>query len=134
MSRNKLIGYGLLLVFGLVAPFLFSAYKLQISIMWLLVVLSLTWDTQGGQMGYNSFGNISCVMTETGDLYPCEILNRKIGGIRETGYNFSKLYYSKNAEEIRQFIKGTKCYCTYECAITTNILFNIKQLIKMLVK
>ena len=79
-------------------------------------------------------GNISCVMTETGDLYPCEILNRKIGGIRETGYNFGKLYYSKNAEEIRQFIKGTKCYCTYECAITTNILFNIKQLIKMLVK
>jgi hypothetical protein len=73
-------------------------------------------------------------MTETGDLYPCEILNRKIGGIRETGYNFGKLYYSKNAEEIRQFIKGTKCYCTYECAITTNILFNIKQLIKMLVK
>jgi branched-chain amino acid transport system permease protein len=58
MSRNKLIGYGLLLVFGLVAPFLFPAFKLQISIMWLLVVLSLTWDTQGGQMGYNSFGNI----------------------------------------------------------------------------
>ena len=79
-------------------------------------------------------GNISCVITETGDLYPCEILNRKIGNLREAGYDFGKLYYSKNAEGIRQFIKDTKCYCTFECAITTNILFNIKQLIKMLLK
>lgn len=79
-------------------------------------------------------GSISCVMTETGDVHPCEILNRRIGSLRETGYNFGKLYYSKNADEIRHFIKNTKCYCTYECAITTNILFNIKQLIKMLMK
>ena len=79
-------------------------------------------------------GNISCVITETGDLYPCEILNKKIGNLREAGYDFGKLYYSKNAEGIRQFIKDTKCYCTFECAITTNILFNIKQLIKMLLK
>ena len=79
-------------------------------------------------------GNISCVITETGDLYPCEILDRKIGNLREAGYDFRKLYYSKNAEGIRQFIKDTKCYCTFECAITTNILFNIKQLIKMLLK
>lgn len=79
-------------------------------------------------------GSISCVMTETGDVHPCEILNRRIGSLRETGYNFGKLYYSKNADEIRHFIKNTKCYCTYECAITTNILFNIKQLVKMLMK
>ena len=26
--------------------------------MWILIVLSLTWDVQGGQMGYNTFGNI----------------------------------------------------------------------------
>ena len=51
MKRNKLIIYGLLLVFGLIAPFLFPAFKLQISFMWILVVLALTWDVQGGQMG-----------------------------------------------------------------------------------
>ena len=47
-----------MLVQLLLLVLLFPAFKLQISIMWLLVVLSLTWDTQGGQMGYNSFGNI----------------------------------------------------------------------------
>lgn len=76
-------------------------------------------------------GTISCVMTETGDLYPCEILNRKIGNIKDTDYDFRKLWYSREAEKIREFIKNTRCYCTYECAITSNILFNIKQLIRM---
>ena len=58
MKNTKLIGYVLLLIIGLAAPFLFPAFKLQISILWILIILSLTWDVQGGQMGYNTFGNI----------------------------------------------------------------------------
>ena len=58
MTKNRLPFYGIVLAFGLAAPFLFPAFKLQISIMWILVVLALTWDVQGGQMGYTSFGNI----------------------------------------------------------------------------
>ncbi len=76
-------------------------------------------------------GNISCVMTETGDLYPCEILDKKIGNIKETDYDFKRLWHSTEAAKLRSFIKDTKCYCTYECAITTNILFNMSQLTKM---
>ncbi|MEW6407089.1 MAG: radical SAM protein [Patescibacteria group bacterium] len=73
-------------------------------------------------------GNISCVMTEAGDVYPCEILNRKIGNIRDKNYDFKKVWYSMEAEEVRKFIKNSKCFCTYECAISTNILFNPGQL------
>ena len=58
MKKKILIFYSSLLVLGLVAPFIFPAFKLQISFMWILVILALTWDVQGGQMGYNSFGNI----------------------------------------------------------------------------
>ena len=58
MTKNRLPFYGIILAFGLAAPFLFPAFKLQISIMWILVVLALTWDVQGGQTGYTSFGNI----------------------------------------------------------------------------
>ena len=76
-------------------------------------------------------GNISCVMTETGDVYPCEILDRSLGNIRDARYVFDDLWHSEHAEEIRSFIRKTKCHCTYECAITTNILFNPVQLIKM---
>ena len=47
-----------LALFAVVAPFLFPAFKTQLAFLWIFVVLALTWDLQGGQMGYNSFGNI----------------------------------------------------------------------------
>ena len=58
MIKNKLFIYLLILTFSLAVPYLLPAYKLQISILWILIILSLTWDVQGGQMGYNTFGNI----------------------------------------------------------------------------
>lgn len=48
----------LMLAVGLLAPFLFPAFRNQIAIMWVFILFALTWDLQGGQMGYNSFGNI----------------------------------------------------------------------------
>ncbi len=58
MNRKQALLYSGLLLFGLIAPFLFPAYKLQLSFLWVLIILALTWDVQGGQMGYNTFGNI----------------------------------------------------------------------------
>ena len=53
MNKNILL-YLALLLFGLIAPFLFPAFKLQISFLWILIILAMTWDVQGGQMGYNT--------------------------------------------------------------------------------
>jgi branched-chain amino acid transport system permease protein len=47
-----------LLVFGLVAPFIFPGLQYQIATLWVMVLFALTWDVMGGQMGYNSLGNI----------------------------------------------------------------------------
>ena len=58
MKKNNLILYGTILILGLIAPFIFPGFKLQISFLWILIVLAMTWDVQGGQMGYNTFGNI----------------------------------------------------------------------------
>jgi len=58
MIMNKFVLYGGFLAFGLFGPLLFPAYTSQISILWLMVVFALTWDIMGGQMGYNSLGNI----------------------------------------------------------------------------
>jgi len=43
---------------GLVAPLLFPNFTIQLAFLWLMVLFALTWDILGGQMGYNSFGNI----------------------------------------------------------------------------
>ena len=48
----------LVVVFGIAGPFLFPDYTTQIAHLWLMILFALTWDIMGGQMGYNSLGNI----------------------------------------------------------------------------
>jgi branched-chain amino acid transport system permease protein len=38
---------------------LFPEYTLSIAYLWMMVLMASTWDTLGGQMGYNSLGNIA---------------------------------------------------------------------------
>ncbi|HEY0522255.1 MAG TPA: branched-chain amino acid ABC transporter permease, partial [Stellaceae bacterium] len=47
-----------LLALAAAGPLLFPNYVTQLALLWMMVVLALTWDLIGGQMGYNSFGNI----------------------------------------------------------------------------
>ncbi len=50
--------YVAVVIAGIVAPFVFPAYTTQIAFLWLMILFALTWDIVGGQMGYNSLGNI----------------------------------------------------------------------------
>lgn len=55
---NKILFYGALLAFILIAPLAFPAFQSQLATLWLMIIVALTWDMTGGQMGYNSLGNI----------------------------------------------------------------------------
>ena len=57
-STHKSIAYMALLVFIVAAPFLFPTFGTQLATLWLMIIVALTWDMTGGQMGYNSLGNI----------------------------------------------------------------------------
>ena len=59
VNRNSLITYGGLGLFGIFGPVLFPEYTLSIAYLWMMVLMASTWDTLGGQMGYNSLGNIA---------------------------------------------------------------------------
>jgi len=48
-----------LLVLGVVAPFILPAFTVQLTFLWIMILFALCWDILGGQMGYNSFGNIA---------------------------------------------------------------------------
>ena len=50
MNRNNLILYIGILIFGISAPFIFPAFKVQLSILCVLIVLATTWNIQGGEM------------------------------------------------------------------------------------
>jgi len=43
---------------GALAPLVALDYIIQFSLLWMMIIFALTWDIAGGQMGYNSFGNI----------------------------------------------------------------------------
>jgi len=45
-------------VFAIAAPLVFPDFRTQIAMLWIMVLFAQTWDVMGGQMGYNSFGNI----------------------------------------------------------------------------
>jgi len=73
-------------------------------------------------------GNLTGVIRSNGEVYPCELLDHKIGNLREHNYNIKELWQSERAQEIRREIKEKKCFCTHECFITNNILFNPRML------
>ena len=78
MNKNNLILYIGILIFGLAAPYIFPAFKVQLSILCILIVLAITWNIQGGEMGYNTFGNILfyglgmylCASVQVGMFFP----------------------------------------------------------------
>jgi len=68
------------------------------------------------------------VITATGEVFPCEVLNKPLGNLRDYDYDLKRLWKSKAAMETRTFISGTNCHCEYECAMSVNILSNPKYL------
>ncbi|MFT5006611.1 MAG: branched-chain amino acid transport system permease protein [Paracoccaceae bacterium] len=58
MFKNKRTLYAVLLLLVVFSPFIFPDYRTQLATLWLMIILALTWDMTGGQMGYNSLGNI----------------------------------------------------------------------------
>ena len=69
-------------------------------------------------------GTSSLVISETGDIYPCEIREKSIGNVRDYGYNIPQLLNSRLANDIKKSIRNNECYCTHECNLMTNILLN----------
>jgi branched-chain amino acid transport system permease protein len=61
---------------ALQVPWLVPAITAQVTFLWLMVLFALSWDIMGGQMGYNSFGNI--VFFGVG-AYVCAVIQRDTG-------------------------------------------------------
>jgi radical SAM protein with 4Fe4S-binding SPASM domain len=69
-------------------------------------------------------GRLNLVITEDGDVYPCETFSLKLGNLREYNHDLNSLIHSVEARAILESISAGECYCTHECYMMTNILFN----------
>ena len=70
-------------------------------------------------------GRLNLVLGESGDLYPCETFTERFrfGNVRGHGYDIPRLLATPRSREILAEIRKG-CFCTHECYMMTNILFN----------
>lgn len=73
-------------------------------------------------------GFASAQIAPDGDVWMCCIKAESIGNLRDTDYDFKKIWFSEKAEILRQSIKKGECYCPLANASYTNMLHNLKTL------
>jgi len=73
---KRILFYSIIVAVALAAPSVAPDYRTQMAFLWVMVVFALTWDILGGQMGYNSFGNI--LFFGVG-MYVCAVIQRDSG-------------------------------------------------------
>lgn len=69
-------------------------------------------------------GRLNLVLTESGDVHACELLEEKMGRVRDCGYDVRRLLRTPRARRILRAIAAGACHCSHECYFITNILFN----------
>ncbi|MGA1842007.1 MAG: radical SAM/SPASM domain-containing protein [bacterium] len=79
---------------------------------------------------YAGISNIH--LTPYGDVWPCCVLGytKPMGNLRETNYDFNKIWHSSQAKEVRRYITDGNCYCPLANQMYSNILCNIPSTIK----
>lgn len=71
-------------------------------------------------------GRLNLVLTERGELHPCEgRWDESFGNVRASGYDVREMLRSERASRILdQIARPDACHCSHECNFVTNILFN----------
>ena len=64
------------------------------------------------------------IVSETGDVYPCEILDKKIGNLKKEDFDLKKILKSDDSKKLNKWIKDSKCKCTFECAAAASVVWN----------
>ncbi len=69
-----------------------------------------------------------------GEVWPCCILGyeKPMGDLRKVNYDFKKIWYSKKADSVRNYIKKGRCYCPLANQAYSNILCDIPSMIKVI--
>ena len=72
------------------------------------------------------------VISETGVVRPCEMLDKTIGDLRDYNFNVKKLMASQQKKELAKWIVNSKCKCSFECAHAANVVWNFSQIPKII--
>lgn len=77
-------------------------------------------------------GFTSVQISPIGDVWFCCIKAESVGNLRDVNYDFSKIWYSKKADNMRKYIKEKRCFCPMANVSYTNMLCSFKSLFKII--
>ena len=76
-------------------------------------------------------GFASAQITPDGDVWACCTRAESMGNVKHTGYDFKRVWFSKKADQLRESIKKDHCYCPLANVSYTNMLFDLRTLLKV---
>lgn len=78
-------------------------------------------------------GRLNVTVTHDGQLFPCEELGDefKIADLRKDGFDIPRALATERAKEVFARI-DSGCFCTHECYMMTNLLFNPRKSARIL--
>ena len=79
-------------------------------------------------------GRKAIMIDDVGDMYPCELLDKKMASLRDIDFNMKKALFSAEARKIKDWIIKEKCFCTFECVMQASVAFNFSQMPRLLAK
>ena len=79
-------------------------------------------------------GWASAQIAPDGKVWECCIKATVLGDLRETNYNFKKIWFSDKAKKVRARIKAKKCHCPLANASYTNMLHHTPTLVRAGIK
>lgn len=69
-------------------------------------------------------GRKMVVVRETGEVAPCELLDAPLGNLRDYEFDIYAVLASMQAKAARQRIRKTRCSCSHECALASNVVWS----------
>lgn len=72
-------------------------------------------------------GRLNLVLDQSGELFPCEEFSLRMGNVREHGLDVRATARCAAGRNVLDSIKRGRCWCTHECFMMTNILFDLRR-------
>lgn len=76
-------------------------------------------------------GWASAHLAPDGDVWGCCVRAEPLGNVRQTGYDFKKVWFSPRADEFRRSVKAKECACPLASAAYTNMLLSPTSLLQV---
>lgn len=76
-------------------------------------------------------GWASAHLAPDGDVWGCCVRAEPLGNVRETAYDFGKVWFSPRADEFRRSVRAKECACPLASAAYTNMLLSPTALVRV---